>query len=69
MKHATSIASLKPKICLTCWEVFTTETELYHSDNVTHKTTNEFSRMGEANKETIVGLAKAHSFLNAEEGF
>ena len=57
---APQVADLRPKICLTCWEIFSRETELYHSDVSSHKTTNEFAKMHEADAQVLIKLAKSN---------
>ncbi len=62
-----NIQKLKPKICLTCWEVYTVQTELYHSDQTSHKYTNEFSRMAEADQKALIKIGTAHNKWKRDE--
>jgi hypothetical protein len=48
---------MRPKICLNCWEIFSRDSELYHSDSTHHKVTNDFSKMAEADKNALIKLA------------
>jgi hypothetical protein len=52
------LQTLCPKLCLSCWTIFTRETELYHSDSSKHRYTNEFNRMVEADQRAVINIAK-----------
>ena len=41
----TPLEMLAPKICISCWEIYTRENEINHADPVTHKVTSEFTNM------------------------
>ena len=64
LKHGVqacpALDKLKPRICLSCWVIFSRDTELFHSDLSAHKTTNEFHLMNEADAKVYVKLAKAN---------
>jgi hypothetical protein len=41
----TPLEMLAPKICISCWTIYTRENEIYHADQVIHKVTSEFTNM------------------------
>ena len=66
-KSQPIIAKLNPKMCLTCWQIFTDREKLAHPQSggpapsptaVKHKITGTFQSMAQAQKESILGLSR-----------
>ena len=74
-KSKPIIARLNPKMCLTCWLVFTDKEKHEHpqvlppnSSAVKHKITGTFQSMVAASKESIVGLSRNYKKTQGVSG-
>jgi hypothetical protein len=69
------IEKLNPKMCLTCWQIFSDQEKNDHpqsggvdSNSVKHKITGTFQKMVQASKESILGLSRQWKKTSGQPG-
>ena len=62
-----SITKSNPKICLTCWVIFTDADAKHHTQSGGHVTTGTFASMQKASDQMVVSLCKAKDRFSKDE--